>query len=66
VGLRNTRDRLELLYPGRHDFDFRGAPGRGCEVSLTFPLVMAPAARPPAAAPRRAVAAAPSRLAPTA
>lgn len=63
VGLRNTRDRLELLYPGRHDFEFRGAPGLGCEVSLTFPLVMAP---PPAAAARRVAPAAPPRLAPTA
>ena len=57
VGLRNTRDRLELLYPGRHEFEFRGARDRGCEVSLTFPLVMAPpsAARPPNASnvPRR-------------
>ncbi len=44
VGLRNTRDRLELLYPDRHEFDFRGAAGRGCEVVLTFPLVMAPPA----------------------
>ncbi len=65
VGLRNTRDRLELLYPDRHDFEFRGAPGRGCEVSLTFPLVLSPApARP--AAPRRAASAAGPRLAPTA
>jgi two-component system, LytTR family, sensor kinase len=44
VGLRNTRDRLELLYPDRHKFEFRGAPGRGCEVSLVFPLAMAPPA----------------------
>ncbi len=47
VGLRNTRDRLELLYPGRHEFEFRGAAGRGCEVSLTFPLSMAPPASIP-------------------
>ena len=45
VGLRNTRDRLELLYPGRHEFEFRAAPDRGCEVALTFPLVLAPAPR---------------------
>jgi CubicO group peptidase (beta-lactamase class C family) len=42
VGLRNTRDRLELLYPGSHEFDFRGAPGRGCQVSLSIPLAFAP------------------------
>ncbi len=71
VGLRNTRDRLELLYPGRHEFDFRGGAGRGCEVSLTFPLVLAPrpassGIRPSAAAPRRAAAGPGPRLAPTA
>ncbi len=69
VGLRNTRDRLELLYPDRHEFEFRGEAGRGCEVSLTFPLVMAPASTSgirPAAAPRRAAPAAGARLAPTA
>jgi CubicO group peptidase (beta-lactamase class C family) len=38
VGLRNTRDRLELLYANDHDFTFEGAPGRGCEVTLSFPL----------------------------
>jgi CubicO group peptidase (beta-lactamase class C family) len=38
VGLRNTRDRLELLYANDHDFAFEGAPGRGCEVTLSFPL----------------------------
>jgi len=67
VGLRNTRDRLELLYPDRHDFDFRGAPGRGCEVSLVFPLVLAPPTARPSAA-RRAVSAGAGgpRLAPTA
>jgi CubicO group peptidase (beta-lactamase class C family)/two-component sensor histidine kinase len=42
VGLRNTRDRLELLYGERHEFEFRGAPGRGCEVSLSFPLTLEP------------------------
>jgi two-component system, LytTR family, sensor kinase len=43
VGLRNTRDRLELLYSGNHAFAFEGAPGRGCEVSLSFPLTYAEA-----------------------
>jgi two-component system, LytTR family, sensor kinase len=47
VGLRNTRDRLELLYPGRHEFEFRNAPERGCEVVLTFPLTLAPARNTP-------------------
>jgi CubicO group peptidase (beta-lactamase class C family) len=50
VGLRNTRDRLELLYANDHDFDFAGAPGRGCEVTLSFPLAY-PQAPPVAASP---------------
>jgi two-component system LytT family sensor kinase len=61
VGLRNTRDRLELLYGDRHSFDFHGAPGRGCQVSLSIPLALArPAAAGaplfPTAGPRLAVA----------
>jgi two-component sensor histidine kinase len=43
VGLRNTRDRLDLLYGGDHEFAFRGAPGLGCEVAMSIPLVAAPA-----------------------
>ncbi len=56
VGLRNTRDRLELLYPGDHTLQFGGAPGRGFEVVLSFPTSYAPpvpAARP-ASSPRGA------------
>jgi LytS/YehU family sensor histidine kinase len=61
VGLRNTRDRLELLYGGDHEFAFRGAPGLGCEVAMSIPLVSAPASAFPRAAaeiasPGRAVA----------
>ena len=64
VGLRNTRDRLELLYGEDHAFEFRGAPGRGCEVVLSLPLVLAP----PAAFPREPVRRAPAeaRLVPLA
>ena len=71
VGLRNTRDRLELLYPGEHLFEIGGAPGRGFEVTLVFPLAHAPAAFPQLAAASRATAAAATglpgagRLAPT-
>ena len=68
VGLRNTRDRLELLYGDDHDFAFRGAPGLGCEVAMSIPFAVSPAAafpRAAAAAPAgRAVAAA--RLVPSA
>jgi two-component sensor histidine kinase len=42
VGLRNTRDRLDLLFGEDHDFAFRGSPGRGCEVVLSIPFVYAP------------------------
>ncbi len=70
VGLRNTRDRLELLYPGRHEFEFRAAPDRGCEVALTFPLAMAPSAprapAPQAGVPRRVGPVSDARLAPIA
>jgi two-component sensor histidine kinase len=60
VGLRNTRDRLELLYPGEHLFELGGAPGRGFEVTLVFPLASAPAPEAlPAAAAARAQSAPP-------
>jgi two-component system LytT family sensor kinase len=71
VGLRNTRDRLELLYSGDHDFSFDGSPGQGCAVSLVFPLSfpLAPIARnlPPAraGAPQMPVPAPGPRLAAT-
>jgi two-component system LytT family sensor kinase len=61
VGLRNTRDRLELLYGDRHSFQFRGSPGRGCQVALSIPLAHSgPAVTPPpfptAAGPQPAMA----------
>jgi two-component system LytT family sensor kinase len=46
VGLRNTRDRLELLYGDCHSFDFRGAPGRGCQVALSIPFAYSKSAAP--------------------
>ncbi len=49
VGLRNTQDRLELLYAGSHTVKFGAAPGRGFEVFLSFPVAYAApasAARP--------------------
>ncbi len=54
VGLRNTRDRLDLLYGDDHDFWFRGERGRGAEVSLSVPLRMAsPSAASRSVEPRR-------------
>jgi len=41
VGLRNTRERLALLYGDDHEFAFEGAPGHGCRVRLSLPLVAA-------------------------
>ncbi len=41
IGLRNTRDRLGLLYADDHDFSLRAAPGSGCEAALSIPLVFA-------------------------
>ena len=49
VGLRNTRERLELLYGDDHEFAFRGAPGLGCEVAMSIPLVAATASAFPRA-----------------
>jgi len=47
VGLRNTRERLALLYGDDHEFAFEGAPGHGCRVRLSIPLVPGdPSARP--------------------
>jgi len=57
VGLRNTRDRLELLYGDDHEFAFRGAPGLGCEVAMSIPLVAAPLASLTHAASERVVVA---------
>src|SRR5262249_47976531 len=39
VGLRNTRERLALLYGDDHEFSFEGAPGHGCRVRLSVPYV---------------------------
>jgi sensor histidine kinase YesM len=54
VGLRNTQDRLELLFGENHDFEFRGLPGRGCEVALSIPLAFGPPAVIPSTAAQRA------------
>ncbi len=46
IGLRNTRRRLEALYPGAHLFELAAAPDGGCEVRLRIPLELAHIARP--------------------
>ena len=43
VGLRNTRSRLEHLYPGNHTFEFQTAPGGGLAVTIVIPFIAAAA-----------------------
>ena len=38
IGLRNTSERLEHLYPGAHRFDLRNGNQRGLVVSIALPL----------------------------
>jgi signal transduction histidine kinase len=41
IGLRNTRRRLEALYPGDHLLELRHAPGGGGEVRIRLPKTLA-------------------------
>lgn len=38
VGIRNTMERLELLYPHRHEIRFSNTPGGGVTVTLRIPF----------------------------
>jgi len=38
IGVRNTRQRLETLYPGRHLFELADAPEGGCVARIEIPL----------------------------
>jgi ligand-binding sensor domain-containing protein len=38
IGLRNTRRRLEALYPGRHELALRRAPEGGADATIRIPL----------------------------
>lgn len=60
VGLRNTQDRLELLYAGDHTLQFGGVPGSGFEVFLSFPTAYAAPASTARPAPVRRMAPSPS------
>jgi hypothetical protein len=54
VGLRNTRERLALLYGDDHEFAFEGAPGHGCRVRLSLPFVASDPSVPSGALPEGA------------
>ena len=41
VGLSNTRDRLRVLYGGRHSVEMHRRPDGGCEVRLRLPFEIA-------------------------
>ncbi len=41
IGLRNTRRRLEALYPGAHLLELVPAPEGGCDVRIRLPLTLA-------------------------
>ena len=56
IGLRNTRRRLEALYPGAHLLELAPAPEGGCDVRLRIPLTLAHLAL------RQAAADAPTRI----
>ncbi len=38
IGVRNTRQRLDTLYPGRHRFDLSNLAAGGCRVTIEIPL----------------------------
>ncbi|MGE5279049.1 MAG: two-component regulator propeller domain-containing protein [Acidobacteriota bacterium] len=38
IGMRNTRQRLETMYPGRHAFEIANEPAGGCRVTIEIPL----------------------------
>jgi signal transduction histidine kinase len=42
VGLRNTRERLRVLYGGAHSVEICDRPGGGCEVRISLPFEPAP------------------------
>ncbi|MGH9369190.1 MAG: histidine kinase, partial [Thermoanaerobaculia bacterium] len=50
IGVRNTRQRLETLYPGRHRFEMSNGASGGCRVSIEIPLTREAAKAPPEAA----------------
>jgi LytS/YehU family sensor histidine kinase len=45
LGLRNTRDRLRVLYGPRHSVEIRQRPEGGCDVRLQLPFEVAPERR---------------------
>lgn len=39
IGLKNVKDRLELLYPGTYQMDIYTTPGEGFRIQLSLPLL---------------------------
>jgi LytS/YehU family sensor histidine kinase len=46
VGLRNTRSRLEELFPSRHRFEFHEPPEGGLAVEIRIPFITRPDSNP--------------------
>jgi len=40
IGMKNVRERLEVLYGGAAQFDMTSRPGRGTKVTLTIPAIL--------------------------
>jgi two-component system LytT family sensor kinase len=39
IGMKNVRERLEVLYGGEARFEVESRPGRGTRVTLEMPMV---------------------------
>jgi two-component system LytT family sensor kinase len=51
IGMKNVRERLEVLYGAEASFDIESRPGRGTRVTLSLPLLLDEANQPMTATP---------------